>query len=471
MTAENFSQKLLRVAVIGSGPSGFYAAEALLKQKEIPLEVDMFDRLPTPYGLVRGGVAPDHQKIKAVSAVYEKIAQLPGFRFFGNIKLGQDIQVPDLKARYHQIVYAVGAETDRKMGIPGEDLLGSHSATAFVGWYNGHPDYRDEQFDLSCESAAIVGVGNVAIDVARILAEDPEILAKTDIAEYALEALRKSKIKTIYLLGRRGPAQAAYSPAEIKELGSLTTADLVVREEEARLDEVSKTDYLDPENKKNVDYVQAQAKMGEGKKPKKIRLRFCVSPVQVEAASGRASALKIEKNILVPDENGKAKAQGTGQFETLPIGLVFRSVGYRGTPIPEVPFDPKSGKIPNREGRVFSADLKTPRLGEYVVGWAKRGPSGLIGTNRADSVATVKSMLEDALAGKFGWETGALNGEGLMEEFLRQRRCRFVSFSDWQKLDKIEIEAGKKKGKTREKISRVSEMLGALDLASVDKAI
>ncbi len=471
MAAEKFSQKLLRVAVIGSGPSGFYAAEALLKQKEIPLEVDMFDRLPTPYGLVRGGVAPDHQKIKAVSAIYEKIAQLPGFRFFGNIKLGRDIQVSDLKARYHQIVYAVGAETDRKMGIPGEDLPGSHSATAFVGWYNGHPDYRDEQFDLSCESAAIVGVGNVAIDVARILAEDPEILAKTDIAEYALEALRKSEIKTIYLLGRRGPAQAAYSPAEIKELGSLTNADLVVLENEARVDEVSKTDYLDPENKKNVDYVQAQVKMGEGKKPRKIRLRFCVSPVQVEASNGRVRALKIEKNTLVPDENGKAKAKGTGQFEILPVGLVFRSVGYRGTAIAEVPFDPKSGKIPNQEGRVFSADFKTPRLGEYVVGWAKRGPSGLIGTNRADSVATVKAMLEDALAGKFGWELAALNGTDAMEEFLRQKRLRFVSFSDWKKLDKIEIEAGKKKGKTREKISRVSEMLSALEPAAVDKAI
>ncbi len=471
MKQNGISRNPLRVAVIGSGPSGFYAAEALLKQKEIPLEVDMFDRLPTPYGLVRGGVAPDHQKIKAVSAVYEKTAQLPGFRFFGNIKLGKDIQVSDLKERYHQIVYAVGAETDRKMGIPGEDLPGSHSATAFVGWYNGHPDYRDQSFDLSCESAAIVGVGNVAIDVARILAEDPEILAKTDIAEYALEALRKSNIKTIYLLGRRGPAQAAYSPAEIKELGSLTTADLVIREEEARLDEVSKTDYLDPENKKNVDYVQAQAKMGEGKKPRKIRLRFCVSPVQVEASNGRLSALKIEKNRLVSDENGKAKAKGTGQFETLPVGLVFRSVGYRGTPIPEVPFDPKSGKIPNREGRVFSSDFKIPRLGEYVVGWAKRGPSGLIGTNRADSVATVKAALEDALAGKFGWDIGALNKSDSIEDFLRQKRLRFVSFSDWQKLDKIEMEAGKKKGKTREKFSRVSEALSALDLAAVDKAI
>ncbi len=463
MADEESSRKFLRVAVVGSGPSGFYAAEALLKQKEIGVQVDLFDRLPTPYGLVRGGVAPDHQKIKAVAVVYEKTAQLPGFRFFGNIKLGEDLQVSDLKMRYHQIVYAVGAETDRKMGIPGEDSPGSHSATAFVGWYNGHPDYRDQKFDLSSDSAAIVGVGNVAIDVARILAEDPEILAKTDIADYALEALRRSKIRTIYLLGRRGPAQAAYSPAEIKELGSLGVADLVVREDEARLDDASKTDYLDPENKKNVDYVQGLTKMGEGNKPKKIRLRFCVSPVEITASGGKLHALKIERNRLTVDENGRAKPIGTGQFETLPVGLVFRSVGYRGAPIPGVPFDLKSGKIPNQEGRVLSADSKSPCVGEYVVGWAKRGPSGLIGTNRADSVATVKCMLEDALAGKFGWETASFDQRSSMDEFLRQNRRRFVSFSDWKKLDQIEIEEGKKKGKAREKFSRVSDMLGILD--------
>lgn len=465
MADEKFSQKVLRVAIIGSGPSGFYAAEALLKQKEIPVEVDLFDRLPTPYGLVRGGVAPDHQKIKAVAAVYEKISQLPGFRFFGNVQLGQELQVSDLKERYHQIVYAVGAEKDRAMGIPGEDASGSHSATAFVGWYNAHPDYRDQKFDLSSESAAIVGVGNVAIDVARILAEDPEILAKTDIADYALEALRRSQIKTLYLLGRRGPAQAAYSPAEIKELGSLTTADLVVREEEARLDEASKTDYLDSENKKNVDYVQAQARMGEGKKPGKIRLRFCVSPVEILVENGRVRGLKIEKNRLISDENGKPKAVGTGQFEVLPVGLVFRSVGYRGAPIPGVSFDAKSGKIPNQEGRVLSGESKSLCLGEYVVGWAKRGPSGLIGTNRADSVATVKGMLEDALAGKFGWTISPVHQPAFMEQFLRERRCRFVSFADWKKLDQVEIEEGKKKGKTREKFSRVSDMLSALDSA------
>lgn len=459
------SQNSFQVAVIGSGPSGFYAAEALLKQNEVPVRVDMFDRLPTPYGLVRGGVAPDHQKIKSVIALYERIAGLPGFRFFGNVKLGEALQVSDLKARYHQIVYAVGAESDRKMGIAGEDAVGSHSATAFVGWYNGHPDFRNEKFDLASENVAVVGIGNVAMDVTRILAEDPEVLAKTDISEQALEALKKSQVKTIYLLGRRGPAQAAYSPVEIRELGSLSNADLVVDSGEATLNEVSKADYADPENKKNVDYVQEHAKLGEGKKAKKIRLRFCVSPIEILSENGKVQALKIEKNVLIADENGKVKAQGTGQFETLPAGLVFRSVGYCGIPIPQVPFDARAGKIPNAEGRVLSVESKSVCLGEYVVGWAKRGPSGLIGTNRADSVATVKNMILDAKAGKFGW-TAPQSSSQPIEEFLSQLGVRFVGFADWKRLDQMEIAEGQKKGKLREKFSRVSDMMKALDASA-----
>jgi ferredoxin--NADP+ reductase len=459
---ENFSKDSLRVAVIGSGPSGFYIAEALLKQTEIPVQVDMFDRLPTPYGLARGGVAPDHQKIKGVIAIYEKIACLPGFRFFGNVKLGETFQIADLKERYHQIVYAVGAESDRKMDIPGEDFSGSHSATAFVGWYNGHPDFREEKFDLSVESVAIVGIGNVAMDVSRILAEDPELLAKTDIANYALDALRKSRVKTIYLLGRRGLAQAAYSPAEIREIGGLSFADLVVDPQEAKLDEVSKADYANPENKKNVDYVQERAKLGEGTKSRKIRLRFCVSPTEIISDNGKVVALKIEKNILVSDEHGKAKAKGTGQFETLPVSLVFRSVGYRGIPIPGVSFDSRAGKIPNEAGRVVSSDSKGVCSGEYVVGWAKRGPSGLIGSNRPDSVAVAKNMITDAQSGKFGWKV-AYPGLNSIEDFLKATGVRPISFADWKKIDRMELEAGQRKGKIREKFSRIPDMLEAID--------
>jgi ferredoxin/flavodoxin---NADP+ reductase len=451
----------LRVAVIGSGPSGFYAAEALLKQTGVPVAVDIFDRLPTPFGLVRGGVAPDHQKIKAVTAVYEKVAQLPGARFFGNVKLGRDIQVADLRAHYDQIVYAVGAETDRHLGIPGEDLPGNHSATAFVGWYNGHPDYRDETFDLSQESVAVVGIGNVAMDVTRILARDPEELKGTDIAAHALEALRRSKVRTVYLLGRRGPAQAAFSPAEIHELGELKSADLVVKADETQLGPESQADYADPENKKNVDFLQAQAQKGEGSRAKKIRLRFCVSPAEVLAENGRTAALKLEKNALVAGSSG-VKASGAGQFETIRVGLVFRSVGYRGVPIAGVPFDEKAGKIPNDAGRVLLPGGQQA-AGEYVVGWAKRGPSGLIGTNRADSVATVKAMLEDAAAAKL--IPGAKADLEATPALLRERGARFVSFSDWKTLDRLELERGKAAGKIREKFTNVADMLSALQAA------
>lgn len=455
-------ERPLRVAIVGSGPSGFYAAEALLKQKDLAVSVDTFDRLPTPYGLVRGGVAPDHQKIKNVILVYEKIAAHPAFRFFGNVKLGQDVQADELRSRYDQVVYAVGNESDRRLGIPGEDLAGNHSATAFVGWYNGHPDWRDQSFDLSQDSVAVIGIGNVAMDVTRLLAEDPENLGKTDIADYAIEALRKSRVKTIHLLGRRGPAQAAYSPAEIREIGELESADLVVDPKEAELDEASKPDYADPGNKKNVDYVQARAALGDGAKAKKVRLRFCASPVEVIGEAGRVKALKIEKNRLVRDEKGAVKAQGTGRYETVAVGLVFRSVGYRGIPIPGVAFDDRAGKIPNADGRVVDPKTRQALPGEYVVGWAKRGPSGLIGTNRADSVLTVKAMLEDAAAGRLKPVSAQARD---LPALLKERGVRFVDFREWKLLDKLEVERGRASGKIREKYTRVPEMIEAVQSA------
>ncbi len=451
----------LRVAIIGSGPSGFYAAEALLKQSVPPVSVDMFDRLPTPFGLVRGGVAPDHQKIKSVIAVYEKIAASPAFRFFGNVLVGKDVSTEDLRGLYDQVVYAVGNESDRRLGIPGEDLKGSHSATSFVGWYNAHPDFRKESFDLSVESAVVVGVGNVAMDVARVLAEDPERLKPTDIAEAALEALRHSRVRTVYLLGRRGPAQAAFSPAEIQEIGALESADLVVDPREAALDEASKKDYQDPKNKKNVDFLQERAKAGEGAKPRKVRLRFCVSPIEILGEGGRVRAVKIERNRLALGEDGRVRSEGTGIHETLPAGLVLRSVGYRGIPIPGVPFDEKSGHIPNASGRVLqAAGAAAARPGEYVVGWAKRGPTGLIGTNRADAIETVKLMAEDASSGRF-CPASSPDPEAVTA-LLQKRGVRCVSYADWKRLDAIELARGKERGKARLKFDDVSRMLSAL---------
>ncbi len=450
----------LAVAIVGAGPSGFYAAEALLKAPGLTVRVDLFDRLPTPFGLVRGGVAPDHQKIKSVAAVYERTAQDPRLRFFGAVKLGRDFTAEELAARHDAVIYAVGCESDRHMGIPGEDLAGSHSATEFVGWYNGHPDHRDRTFDLGTSAVAVVGVGNVAMDVTRLLAENPDNLAKTDIAAYALDALRKSGVKTVWLLGRRGPAEAAYSPAEIVEIGELADSDLVVDPIEATVDEVSKGELSDLAVKKKTDYVQEHAKKGEGTKERKVRLRFLASPVEIVGENGRVSAMRLEKNKLVSDGKGGVKAIGTGVFETIKVGLVLRSVGYRGIPIPGVPFDEKSGHIPHTDGRVVSAPGQPVLPGQYVVGWAKRGPSGLIGTNRADSVLTVQSLLADLKAG-----TLPASSDASLEATLRllaDKKVRALSFSDWQKLDVLEKAAGAKAGKIREKFTSVEDMLAAL---------
>lgn len=452
----------LRVAVFGAGPAGFYAVEELLKQPEMVVAVDLFDRLPTPYGLVRGGVAPDHQKIKAVIKQYEKTAARPGFRFFGNITFGEDLSLAEVLAHYHQVLFTTGAESDRRMGIPGEDLPGSYPATVFVGWYNGHPDYRDLHFDLDVERAAVVGNGNVAMDVTRILARSVDELAKTDIADHALAALRHSKIKEIYLLGRRGPAQAAFTNPEIRELTELASTDLVVRPEELALDEVNR-EFLtlhasEQTHQRNIDILKAQIPKGEGSQPKKIRARFFVSPVAV-LGKERVEGLRLEKNRLVKAENGVFKAQGTGVYEEVSCQLVFRSIGYKGHQLPGVPFDERNGIIPNRDGRVLDPATNAPVPRLYVAGWIKRGPSGVIGTNKPDALATVQAMLADA-ARYAVWE-GLSPDLNAILALLADKQVRAVTFTDWQRIDQIEIAAGKKRGKPREKLTTIAELLAA----------
>lgn len=453
----------LRVAIIGSGPSGFYAAEALFKS-DLTVEVDMYDRLPTPYGLVRGGVAPDHQKIKSVTKVYDKIAENPRFRFYGNVDIGTDLSHDDLLDHYHQIVYAVGAQTDRRLDIPGEDLLGSHAATEFVAWYNGHPDYRELEFDLTQETAVVVGVGNVAMDVARILARSHAELLETDIADYALEALQKSNIKKIYILGRRGPAQAAFTNPEIKELGEMEDSEIIIDPSEVALDEFSQ-EYLSTANDRaavrNVEIMTNYSKREPNtSKPKQIILRFLVSPVEI-IGTERMEAVKIVKNELTKDSRGNLRPRATDQVETIPAGLIFRSVGYRGVPLPGVPFRDDWGTIPNDMGRIIILDTKEPVLGEYAVGWIKRGPSGIIGTNKPDSVETVQAMLEDARNGKVlsPSTTKAEDVEGL----LKARNIRYVTYADWRILDQLEQERGAETGRMRLKFTRIEDMLAALE--------
>ncbi|MBI3303985.1 MAG: FAD-dependent oxidoreductase [Deltaproteobacteria bacterium] len=454
----------LRVAVFGAGPAGFYAVEELLKQPGITITVDLFDRLPTPYGLVRGGVAPDHQKIKSVIKQYERTAARPGFRFFGNVTFGEDLSLAEILRHYHQVLFTTGAESDRRMGIPGENLPGSYPATVFVGWYNGHPDYRDLQFDLSAERVAVVGNGNVAMDVTRILARSVEELAKTDIASYALEALHHSRIKEIYLLGRRGPAQAAFTNPEIRELTEIDGVDLVVRPEELELDDVNR-EFLaehahEQTHQRNVDILTGQTPKGEGTQPKKIRARFFISPVAT-LGTERVEGVRLEKNRLVKDEQGNFKAQGTGVYEEISVQLVFRSIGYKGHRLPGVPFDERNGIVPNRDGRVIdpATNASVPRV--YVAGWIKRGPSGVIGANKPDAAATVQAMLEDAAHDQV--PDGLQLDLTAIPALLAHKQVRAVTFADWKRIDQIEIEAGKKRGKPREKLTTIAELLAAVD--------
>jgi ferredoxin--NADP+ reductase len=458
------AERPLRVAIVGAGPAGFYVAEHLLRRTDRVVEVDMFDRLPIPYGLVRAGVAPDHQKIKAVTAAFDKIAAHPRFRFFGGVELGKDVGVGDLRGHYHQIVYATGAQTDRRMGVPGEDLLGSHPATEFVAWYNGHPDYRDCRFDLSQERVAVVGVGNVALDVARILCRTPGELARTDIAEHALEALRRSRVREVYLLGRRGAAQAAFTNPEIKELGELEAADVVVRPEEVELDPLSREALErsgDRAGIKKVEILQTYARRAPAGKARRLLLRFLVSPIALlDDGRGAVGGIRLTRNRLVASATGTIQAQPTEQVEELPVGLVFRSVGYRGVALPGVPFDDKWGVVLNEKGRVLDPDSKQALSGEYAAGWIKRGPTGVIGTNKPDAAETVAAMLEDLAAGQT--LQPAEPAADAAEQLVRQRHPDYVSYQDWLQLNELELARGRDRGCPRVKFTRVEEMLAAL---------
>jgi ferredoxin/flavodoxin---NADP+ reductase len=463
MAAIGTSEQPLRVAIVGSGPSGFYAAGHLLKSKSHPdlaVQVDVFDRLPTPWGLVRGGVAPDHPNIKAVSRVYEKTAAHPEFRFYGNVEYGADLTHADLLERYHAVVYAVGAQTDRRMGIPGEDLPGSWAATEFVAWYNGHPDYRDLEFDLSCERAVVIGNGNVAADVARMLALTRDELATTDVADHALEVLAESQIREIVVLGRRGPAQAAFTNPELLELGEMTDADVYVDPGDAELDPLSRafieSDAAHATAKKNVTILsEYSTRMPKGKR-RRIVLRFLVSPVEI-LGEEKVEGIRICDNEL-RQEDGSLRACSTETTEELDCGIVFRSIGYRGTPLEGLPFDARSATIPNSDGRIVEEDGR-PIAGEYAVGWIKRGPTGIIGTNKRDAQETVDALLADLDAGRLN--APADPSRDSLEELLDERKPDHVTYTGWEAIDRAEKGAGEPQGRPRVKLTTFDELLEA----------
>jgi ferredoxin--NADP+ reductase len=430
----------MRVAVVGSGPAGFYAAGALLSA-DPPAEVDMIERLPTPWGLVRLGVAPDHPKLKSVSRAFERIAERPGFRFLGNVEFGRDLQHADLVRLYDAVIYAVGAQTDRRLGIPGENLPGSWAATEFVAWYNGHPDFQELDFDLSVDRAVVIGNGNVALDLARMLALTQEELAPTDATDASIAAIAGSPIREIVVVGRRGPAQAAFTTPELQEMGELAGAEVVVDPADLAGAQPHGTNA-----ERNVAVLHELAARAPEGKPRRVVFRFFESPVAI-LGDERVEGVELVRNELDANE----RAVPTDQHETLSCGLVFRSVGYLGVELPGLPFDARSGTIPNQGGRI--------EPGVYCAGWIKRGPTGVIGTNKKDATETVELLLEDVAAGRLPPKPDA--SAAAVDSLLAERGVQVVEYGGWTAIDEAERAAGEKAGRPRVKLCTWDDLLDA----------
>jgi ferredoxin--NADP+ reductase len=445
-----------RAAIVGAGPSGFYAADQLLKAG---FAVDLYDALPTPYGLVRAGVAPDHPKIKSVIRVYAKTAMHKSFRFFGGVSLGIDISREDLLARYQVVIYAVGTSTDNRLGIPGEDRLGSHPATEFVAWYNGHPHYADHMFDLNGGRAVVVGNGNVAIDVARMLVLDPQELAPTDTADHALDAFGMAGVTEVVLLGRRGPAEAAFTNPELRELGELERADVIV--DPAQLEGVAVPEDGDATKRRNVEILHDYSQRTPSGKSHRLELRFLRSPLEIlgEGEDGPVTGVRVAINQLVAGADGRVRAEPTGETEEIECGLVLRSIGYRGTPLAGIPFDERRGLIRNEGGRVVNEEGVC--RGEYVVGWIKRGPTGVIGTNKKDAADTVAKIVTDAESGALAEPDPALADGDAVAAWLTERVPDHVTWSGWEMIDAYEASLGEPMGRPRVKLVRLAELLEA----------
>ncbi|MBM3973463.1 MAG: NADP oxidoreductase [Planctomycetes bacterium] len=445
------------VAIVGAGPAAFYAAEALRKAAAGAARIDLIERLPTPFGLVRAGVAPDHQNIKAVARMYVATASAEGVRYFGNVGLGRDVQVADLTSRYEQIVYAYGCHGSRRLCVPGEDLAGVRPAAEFVAFYNGDAGRPTAPFALDAiERVVVVGNGNVALDVARLLLSTPERLQATDVVPSALAALASSRVREVTLLGRRSVAEAAYAPKEMEEIAELPNVDVVVTPADARVDDASATwlaTSAPRSNQRNVAFAQAQAGRGDGDRPKKLRCRFRVAPAGFVGANGRVTGVQLQPMRLTPGADGEARAVADGPLETIAADLVLVAVGYQGTAMPGVPFDPARGTVRNADGRVLS-DAGAPRVGEYAVGWCKNGPVGLIGTNSQDAKEVVARMVEDRAAGRLLRPNG-----GELLDLLRQRGVDVVDWADWLRLDAWETQQGQAHGAVRRKLGDASAQL------------
>ncbi|HTZ91047.1 MAG TPA: FAD-dependent oxidoreductase [Streptosporangiaceae bacterium] len=478
--------RTLQVAVVGSGPAGLYTAEALIKQAAAldppcAIRVDVIDRLPTPYGLVRYGVAPDHKSIKSIAEYLRNVLEHDGVNFIGGVHLGDDVTRDDLLANYDGVVYATGAMRDRHLGIPGEDLPGSVAATDFVNWYCGHPDVDPAAFSLDAESVAVIGVGNVAVDVARILVRNPAELRETDVSQPVLDALTASKVREVHMIGRRGPAQAKFTTKELRELGELEGVDIVVGAGEAELDafdptgESSRLAESDRHVRGNYTVISDWAGRTPAGAGRRLTVRFWLRPVEIQGRN-EVAGLALERTRL--DDSGKLI--GTGELETLDVQMVLRSVGYQSVPLAGVPFDERSSVVPNSAGRVLGPDGQ-PLPGEYVAGWLKRGPTGVIGTNKSDAAETVRSLLAD-LAGGPGPDDVQLPRAGLLRmpaagepgapeasplhRVLAERGHRHVSYADWLRIEAAEKELAARLGRGgRVKLANKAEIHKACGLS------
>jgi ferredoxin--NADP+ reductase len=445
------------VAIVGSGPSGYFAAASLLKfadaqGAENDVRVDMLEMLPTPWGLVRSGVAPDHPKIKSISAQFDKTASDPRFRFFGNIVVGEHVQAAELAERYDAVIYAVGAQSDRSLGIPGEDLPGSVAAVDFVGWYNAHPHFGEMAPDISSGRAVVVGNGNVALDVARILVTDPDVLASTDIADHALESLHDRGVEEVLIIGRRGPLQAPFTTLELRELGDLEgLGDVDVIVDPAEFADISEAD-LEAASKtvrNNIKVLRKYAEQQPRGAKRRIVFRFRTSPIEIKG-DGKVESIVLGRNELVND-NGRIVAKDTGEREEVPAQLVVRAVGYRGVPTPGLPFDERNGTIPHTDGRIEGS------RNEYVVGWIKRGPTGVIGSNKKDSQDTVDTLVSDLSAAKLTDVDEDYSDK--LVEWLLSRQPKLVTDDHWKLIDEHERTAGEPHGRPRVKVCTVEELL------------
>jgi ferredoxin/flavodoxin---NADP+ reductase len=448
-----------RVAIVGAGPAGAFAAARLLRARG-EVEIDLFERLPTPWGLLRGGVAPDHQEIKRLEDTFDRQTLRGGCRFLGNVDVGVDVSHSELMRHYMAVVYATGARADKSLGVPGEELPGSWAATEFVAWYNGHPDYRGLKFDLSVERAVVIGNGNVAADVTRMLTLSARELERTDVADHALETLRESRIREVIVLGRRGPAQAAFTSAELRELGRLDGVDTRVGRDEVQLDPVSLRGLAEEGSftaRKNVELLREfAARRARPDLPRRIELRFLRSPVEIRGA-GRVEAIDVRRNQIVRTDDGVLRARTVDEdVERIQCGLVLRSVGYRAVPMPDVPFDERRFVLPNERGRVLSPDGQ-PLPGVYAVGWIKRGPTGILGTNKRDAEETISCLAEDLKAGALSWPPNPDREQ--LDALLAERKPDLVTVEGWRAIDGHELERGRGQQRPRVKLAAREELL------------